>query len=361
LLADRPLALFPFWGNWCLVDFALASMPTGARVTVVLEEEARAIAGPLAGRWKGHPVDIVDIDAGVGALAKLFAAEGAEWIVLAALSAVWLLAPGALERLVASAGAARRVIKASVQRTPVELYAVRRDRLIGLLDAAGRLSRTRRARETLFEATLDPAIETIEELPGELLFFNDLSDLHQRTLRLPADGVEIVRQAARFPELSVPPREAVIAQHARVTQSWIAPGATVEGRVDGSVIFPGAVVHRGAEVVHSVVMNGVVVGAGASVANALLLPWGDVAGSSLRAAATVGERAVVGQRQSTARNVRYPEQIRDGLAVVGMDVTLPPGFRMEGGSLACAGADAAELRRIKVLKRGQSVGGLDRP
>ncbi len=336
----------------------------------------RPIAGDLAGRWKGRPAEIVTADtspaprsgfaaavrpvpgaaprpAGPAAgLARLLAAEEAPFVVLAALSAAWLLEPGEIQRLVAAA--AKGVVKASLQRTPIELYAAPRDRLVALLEKAAARGGRGGLRETLFEGVLTTSLDTIEELAGELYFLADLSELHRQNLRLVTDGQAIVRLAARFPEPTEPTQEAVIAARARVRASWIAPGAQVEGDVEESVVFPGAVVQRGAQVARSVVMNGVVVGAGACVTNALLLPWGDGAGV-MRPAATIGETSVIGQRQSSTCNADYPDQIRDGLAVVGMDVTLPAGFRMEGGALVAPGADPAELRRLKVLRRGQTA------
>ena len=52
---------------------------------------------------------------------------------------------------------------------------------------------------------------------------------------------------------------------------------------------------------------------------------------------------------------RVPEQIRDGLTVIGMGVELPGGFRAEAGCLIGPGASPSDLRRRKVLRRGQSV------
>ena len=97
-------------------------------------------------------------------------------------------------------------------------------------------------------------------MPGELLFLNDPTDLHRRTLALTAHDTTALRPVSRMPEPAEPPLEARIAEHARVVSSWIAPGADIEGTVEGSVVFPGASVRRGAHVVNSVLMNGVIVG-----------------------------------------------------------------------------------------------------
>jgi len=54
-------------------------------------------------------------------------------------------------------------------------------------------------------------------------------------------------------------------------------------------------------------------------------------------------------------NAAFPEQIRDGLTVIGMGVELPAGLKVEGGCLVGPGAGTAELRRLKTVRRGQTV------
>jgi len=57
---------------------------------------------------------------------------------------------------------------------------------------------------------------------------------------------------------------------AHVDRSWISPGAVVRGTVIDSIVGPGAVVDRDAEVRHSVLFDDVRIGRGASVARSVL-------------------------------------------------------------------------------------------
>jgi hypothetical protein len=353
-------ATFPLLANWVIADFALASLKDScSRVRFVVDHDAKALAITLSGRWKNRPVEVHVLEGGLPGLLRLLASDEVEQVLVGSLSAAWTLDPGAPSALMAAAGTS--VAKASLRRTPVELYGCRRDRLIALLEAAApRLAKARRSRELLFDGTLTTALEAIEDIPGELLFLNDPTDLHRRTLALTSHDPEVLRPLTRMPEPVEPPLEARIGERARVVSSWIAPGADVEGTVEGSVVFPGASVRRGAQVVNSVLMNGVIVGAGATVLNTLVLPHGAVdlvARPAGRAAPTIGDRCSVGSRSSTAVNADYPDQIRDGLTVIGMGVDLPSGFRVEAGCLVGPGTSPADLRRRKVLRRGQSVPG----
>ncbi len=352
------LATFPLLANWVFADFALASLcPSCTRVRIVVDHDAKPLAAALAGRWKRRPVEVLVLENGATGLLRLLAADETERLLIGSLSAAWLLDPAAPGILAAAAGAS--VAKASIGRTPVELYGCRRDRLIALLEsAAPRLARARRSREILFDGILDGALELIEELPGELLFHNDPTDLYRRTLCLASHDPAALRPLARLPESTEALAEARIAEKARVCSSWIAPGADIEGTVEGSVVFPGVSVRRGAHVVNSVLMNGVVVGAGAVVQNVLALPHGPVepaARPAARAAPTIGDRCTVGSRTSSAANAAFPEQIRDGLTVIGMGVELPAGMKIEAGCLVGPGTGMVELRRLKALRRGQTA------
>lgn len=344
--------------NWVIADFALASLREScSRVRFVVDHDAKPLALALASRWKGRPAEVHVLEPGLAGLLRLLGAETAERLLVGSLSAAWLLDPIAPAAL--AAVAAHAVAKASLQRTPVELYGCRRDRLIALLEAsASRLSGKRGCRALLFDGTLASAMEVIEEIPGELLFLNDPTDLHRRTLDLANPDAAALRLVARMPESADSPPEARIAERATVISSWIAPNAHIEGTVEGSVVFPGASVRRGAHVVDSVLMNGAIVGAGATVQHALVFPHGPsdpAARAGARVAPTIGDRCAVGSRSSTAVNAAYPDQIRDGLTVIGMGVDLPGGVRVEAGCLVGPGASPADLRRRRVLRRGQSV------
>ncbi|TDV44274.1 glucose-1-phosphate adenylyltransferase family protein [Actinophytocola oryzae] len=75
---------------------------------------------------------------------------------------------------------------------------------------------------------------------------------------------------------------------AKLDRAWLSPGSRVAGTVVNSVIGPGAVVERGAEVRHSVLMGDVTVRSGASVAK-----------SVLSEGVTVGRGAHVGSPRAT--------------------------------------------------------------
>jgi glucose-1-phosphate adenylyltransferase len=102
-----------------------------------------------------------------------------------------------------------------------------------------------------------------------------------------------------------------IEAEARIAGSLIAPGCRVAGRVERSVLSPGVVVERGAEVRDSILLHDAVVRAGARVERAILDAGVEV-GEGVRIGEAGRDLALVGQR------IRIPARDR-----------VPPGARVE--------------------------------
>jgi glucose-1-phosphate adenylyltransferase len=91
-------------------------------------------------------------------------------------------------------------------------------------------------------------------------------------LDLVADRPKLRMDDPEWPMLTSMPMRAParVTGNAELDRAWLCPGSQVAGTVVNSVIGPGAVVERGAEVRHSVVMAGVTVRSGAFVGKAVL-------------------------------------------------------------------------------------------
>ncbi|HEU5151611.1 MAG TPA: sugar phosphate nucleotidyltransferase [Iamia sp.] len=112
-----------------------------------------------------------------------------------------------------------------------------------------------------------------------------------------------------------------IERTARIEGSWISPGAVVRGTVVDSIVGPGAVIDRDAEVRHSVLFDDVRVGRGATVARAVLAE--DV---------RVGAKARIG-----APHARHP-------VLVGAARRLAPGTEVAAGTHLDPAHDEPPLR-----------------
>jgi acetyltransferase-like isoleucine patch superfamily enzyme len=352
---DYQFSLLPFWGNYCLTDFMLASMGLGrdVEVTIVLDETSREASLALSSRWKKPFARVHFLENGLEELARLIAASACERVVLASLSSVFVIEPAALIALAANAG--EQVVKVSVARTPLEMYCAGRDHLVRLLESAAERARGRkRLRESLFEGTLHAAIDLIEDLPGEILFLNDLMEYYASNMWV-IDNCESERFHGilrRLPELADRGAESHIAEKGSIRNSWLASGVEVEGAVEDSIIFPNVFIRRNAIVSRSVVLNGNRIGPGTEIRSALILPF---TAEVPRTSPNIGDNCSIGAKASTMKNADFPTQIRDGVTVLGTNADIPNGFHAEAACYIAAGVPAAALRRLKTLKRGASV------
>jgi acetyltransferase-like isoleucine patch superfamily enzyme len=242
-----------------------------------------------------------------------------------------------------------------VGKKPVEVYGARRDAFLRLIDAAARRYPSGASlRHSLFTGILPRAVDARVDVSGEVLFQGQIMQYYESNMRLASDPRDGLYHAAasRLPALAEKGAESRIGEKGSVERSWIASGATVEGSVAESVIFPNVFIGRGARVRRSVVLNGNRIGSGSEIHAALVLPC---TAELPRPALTIGDNCVIGARSSATRNRDYPVQIRGGLAVIGVNAQIPGGFRAEAATLVPSGTSASNLRRLKVLRRGATA------
>jgi hypothetical protein len=337
------------------VDFLVATFGNapGTELTLVLEETARDAAPALASRWKNSAVRVHVLDNGLAGISRLMENTAAEHVVFASTSGVYLLDAGALQARIAETG--DHVVKLSVSRTPVELYMSRREVLTRLMHkAAERDSGRKRLRDALFNGPLHDSIELIVDVPGEILFQNDLMEYYSSNLWVVSncESQRFHGALSRLPELADKGAESHIAERGSIHNSWIASGVEVEGTVEDSILFPHVVVRRNAVVSRSVVLTGNRIGSGTEIQSALILPY---TSDMPRPTPNIGDNCAIGARTSTARNTDFPRHIRDGIAVVGTNADIPNGFKAEAGTYIAPGVPASVLRKLKLLRKGASV------
>jgi hypothetical protein len=337
------------------VDFLVAAFAAEPRpeLTVVLEDESRDAAIALSSRWKKPMARAQTLEDGLAGVARIAAQSEAEHLVLGSASCVFLAEPSALKERIDEAG--DQLVKLSVARTPVEIYFCRRERLARLLAAAAERDTGRGSlRAVLFDGLLQDSIELIVDVPGEILFQNDLMEYYTNNIWVVAncDSPRLHRALTRLPELSEKTSESHVAERGVVRNAWLSSGVEVEGSVEDSILFPHVVVRRNASVSRAVVLNGNRIGSGTEIHNALILPY---TAEIPRPAPNIGDNCSIGAKTSTMKNADFPGQIRNGVSVIGTNVDIPSGFKAEAATYVAPGVPAGVLRKLKLLKRGSSV------
>jgi hypothetical protein len=354
LPADALSATFPFWGSYQILDFAAANYrDLAASWTVLVEgrlrgQAARIPAGVFAGADTVAPLPAGVADGLRDLLARLRSCSTPK-VLLAPLSQVCLLDSSALAE---AAQAQQGIAKLTLDDSPTDIFLADRRALVRCLKAS--LEQETSGEDlagALFDRILEGAFETIVDIPGTVFFRNSLMQLHSGNLWLALNlGGAAACQALSCLRPVGPGPEIIIERGGEVRHSFLGPGCRVEGYVEGSVLFPEVVVHKGAVVYNSVVMTGNRIGARAQLCRVLLLPDGGPATS-----VNIGENASIGLKASGAVNLMFPQQIREGLTVLGMGVQIPRGFTIGPGCLVGSGVSLQTLKGMREIRKGNSV------
>ena len=157
----------------------------------------------LSSRWKKPVARVIALEDPLAELLPLVESSRSDTVILASLSSVCVL--DTAELLDTAAKAAGKVIKISVSRTPIEMYAAGRETVASLLRSAlHRRTDRKPLRESLFAAALLPSIDLLEEVPGEILFQNDLMEYFHNNLWVIGNARPTATERPSHGSLSLP-------------------------------------------------------------------------------------------------------------------------------------------------------------
>jgi glucose-1-phosphate adenylyltransferase len=367
LTTERAVSAVPFGGKYRVIDFVLSNC-THSEITQigVLTQHAPASLHDHIGA--GRPWGFDHRGGGVEMLQPYVTRRDAEWYqgTAHAIARNWdrIEALGAARVLVLSGDQVyrmdyRRMLMVHERRGATVTLAVTRvlpqeSRRFGMVqfDHEGRVTRleekprrteathasmgvyvfeTAALGELLRDRPADLVAGVIEPLlkAGEVVhaheftgYWDDVGTVasyYRANLELIAPAPRLELLNARWPVLTRdeerPPVH--LGTHADVEESLVANGCRVSGRVRRSLLFPGAVVERGAEVTDSILYPDTHVEAGAKVDRAILDKH-----------VTVGAGAMVGWGDPP----QDPAHAwLDGLTLVGKDAEIPAGVRVGRG------------------------------
>jgi glucose-1-phosphate adenylyltransferase len=381
LTAERAVSAVPFGGKYRVIDFVLSNCCHSEITQIgVLTQHAPASLHDHIGA--GRPWGFDHRGGGLEMLQPYLTRSDAEWYqgTAHAIARNWdrIEALGAARVLVLSGDQVyrmdyRRMLMVHERRGATVTLAVTRvlpqeSRRFGMVqfDSDGRVTRLeekpRRTEAThasmgvyLFETAalgellrdrpadlvagvIEPLLKAGEpvhahEFTGYWDDVGTVASYYRANLELIAPAPRLELLNPRWPVLTRdeerPPVH--LGEDADVEESLVANGCRVSGRVRRSVLFPGAVVERGAEVTDSIVFPDTCIGPGAKVDRVILDKH-----------ATVGAGAVVGWGDPP----QDPAHAwLDGLTLIGKDAEIPAGARVGRGVVVGVHADFAGLPR----------------
>jgi glucose-1-phosphate adenylyltransferase len=136
---------------------------------------------------------------------------------------------------------------------------------------------------------------------------------------------------------------------AHVEDSLISPAAQVDGTAIRSVISPGVIIEKGAEVRDSVIQHRCIIRSGAVVDRSIL-----------DKEVTVGRGAIVGVGDENIPNAERPDIVNAGINIIGKRVTIPSGLQIGRNVIVGPGVHE-ELTERNVLESGASVHPVEMP
>lgn len=350
---DVPSASFPFWGHYCLLDFALSAFShlSDRPCNVIAEPRYRGLVPFLTARSRDERAQLMLADRGIEGLIEILDRDPSQKILFCPLALACSPDKKALQRIVDNGKSA--IVRISIQNVETPIYVAGKGTLMRALENFTKdRPPTPGLGTALFSEFFHSSFDSIRNIPGRILFQNNLTQLYKENLWLvdqsaPVQLLQEMNQRGKLPSSS---KGALIDKGGHVKNSLIGAGARVEGSVEGSFIFPGVVVHKGASVVNAVVMNGNRIGAKAQLYKSLVLPYVGDLGSS-----NIGENCRIGMLEAGARNFDFPKQVREGVTVIGINAEVPKGFKIGSGCLIGARVGAAQLRSLKELPRSSTV------
>ena len=239
-----------------------------------------------------------------------------------------------------------------INHYPVDTYVTSSEYFISILDHSMDTMETVTLKDGLFSDILPAAADTMENMEGMLLFNRNIKqfyDWHINHIDTNLTGI-----AANIRDsLSVvhPGGDSCIAATGSVIDSFISPDCSIHGAVIHSIIFPGVHVEEDCCIKNSVIMNDSIIGKGASIENTLIMPHHRDAGQHN----SVGDHTVIGKVDSKVKNRLYPDQVYDGLTVIGSHGKVGDRTVIEPGCIIDTDISANSRKYGKKITRGSCV------
>ena len=346
---------FPMWGNFFFLDFCLSNFHSEQRFrrVLILEGEHRGIQSFIHSTWKHESLEVVPLSNGISEFIELLESDTSEIIMLNSTSLVTVLAVTELVKTIDNAKSNR--VKISIDGTPSNLYLMDRKDLIDLLMSfQNRFSATGSFTGFLFDDILHSSFDEIVNIPGEILFHNNLMQLYRQNMSLVMRQTTPTCQAA-LQRLSQPVSEGTpsyIGESGFIKEAFISSGVEIYGYVENSILFPGVLVKSRTKIINSVIMNNNQIGRHTLIQNAMILPYQR---KVKKGSSNIGSEVVIGGESTVTKNTQFPNQINRGLTVIGLDADIPRGTVIEQGCYLGANVSKSRMRSLKHLRRGRSL------
>ena len=354
-LNDTAVSTFPFWGSFTFLDFSIMSFiyKKIPNINIIINKKYKKIIPLLLSRWKNEIRNIIVLENEKKDFLSFLKQLESKYLIISALMHIAFFNSEELIHEIEKEKST--ILKISIDKFPLDIYFVKKNILIEFIESLDKdYIEEKSIHDIIFNEFLDHKFELMIDLPGSVFFNNNIMQLYQGNLWIITNMHNklfldlLNRTSGRITH----DKGSFISEHGHIKNSYLSPGVEIDGYIENSVIFPDVIVKKKANVLNSVIMNNNIIGTNTHIQNALIFPF---YGESTNNFHNIGDNSVIGGKTSIVRNKNFPDQIYNGLAVLGTNTQIPRGFRIEQSSYLGPYITAKQLKQLKILKKGVSL------
>ena len=346
--------VFPFWGDYNFIDCHLSNFAGYPQIPVLIMflEKQKSLAAKITSLIKKDTVKIVVLENGIHSLiTELNELDVEDFIFLSGSHIAFFETSYLLENDLLSS---HDSVKISIRNIPLEFYLIKSRTFTSYLE--NNLNPNQEdvdLIEYLFDNVFHPLTEKIVDIPGTVFFHNNLLQFYQSNLwiinnQFSKEFLKLISFTATS-VLNQNVLNSYIGNGGYIKNSFLGSGVEIHGIIDNSVIFSNVIIRENTIVKNSVIMNNNRIGKNCTVQNTIILPFFDEMQNNYY---NINDNVQIGGKLSNIKNNTFPDQIFDGISMIGINVVIPKNFVIEHG--CCVGSDISEkeIRRMERLKKG---------
>ncbi len=352
-LKERSASIFPFWGNYTFIDFHMSQLDFSDvdRKMLILERKYFDSVPKIRTKLYNSSMEIIRLENSIEEFIEILESLETDNIIITSTSYIALFDTPKIKGLMENP--VKNIIKISIDNTPVDLFLVNKKYFIDILSRSISHSRWKDDFSSyLFDETLHSNFDSIIDIPGYFIFSNNLMQLYKTHLWLIRNlkNENILNTFRKLHHIELENPNSTITKHGNVINSLICAGVEVSGHVENSIIFPGVKIKRNARVIDSVIMSNNRIGSQSVIINSLILPFDREFMKNIN---TIEDKTEIGSNKSSQiKNSKFPEQITDGLTVIGIDTIIGREIRIEPGSYVIGNINFKTLEKEKKIAKG---------
>lgn len=354
------MSAFPFFGEYIFSDFAVyntifSELDEQKNIVVCRKDIKRSVFQSFS-RWEKFKIDIVAIDKeNSDFLQNLQHLISTDTIIIYEINNVILFNDNAKTTILSELKNLdnEELVRLSVNSVPVDIYLIRKEYFSKLLlKYQKNIEKEKQYIEVIIDDILTKYFDRSLDVEGNIYFNNSIMQFYKTHIKLLNKDIyePITNFITRAPGPAPTEKNSLISKKGDVVNSVISANVTVDGYVENSFLFSGVTVKNNARVINSVVLNGNIIGKNSVITNSIIFP--NIKNEGI---ININEKTIVGNKSNSAINKNYPDQIYNGLTLLGFNTFLPKGFIIDAGGYLGPNVESSELKKITKISRNESL------